>query len=90
MIVFQPSATTKSTTKPSLLPLDDDDDFLSKRTVKKNTKSADNDDIFGDVKTKTQQVNKAKKDWSIMNKSVTDDTGFSYFSFIFLMKIIFL
>jgi hypothetical protein len=26
------------------------------------------------VKTKTQQVNKAKKDWSIMNKSVTDDT----------------
>ncbi|CAF4275738.1 unnamed protein product [Rotaria socialis] len=69
------STTPKTTIKPSVLALDDDDsDFLSKRPIKKGTKRMDNDDIFADVKTKTQQTNKAKKDWSIMNKAAIDDT----------------
>ncbi|CAM4778733.1 unnamed protein product [Rotaria magnacalcarata] len=69
------STTSKTTIKPSAVALDDDDsDFLSKRPIKKGTKPMDKDDIFADVKTKTQQTSKAKKDWSIMNKAVIDDT----------------
>ncbi|CAF2637858.1 unnamed protein product [Rotaria sp. Silwood2] len=70
------STIPKTTTKSAILPLDDDDDddFLSKRPIKKSTKPMDNDDIFADVTIKSQQTNKAKKDWSIMNKTVTDDT----------------
>ncbi len=76
--------TTKSTTKASILPLDDDDDFLSKRPVKKNTKPiVDGDDIFADVKSKGEPVNKAKKDWSIMNK--TDETSQISFLHSFLI-----
>jgi hypothetical protein len=66
------TTTTKSTTKASTLPLDDDDDFLSKRPGKKNSKPVA-DDIFDDVQSKGEPVNKAKKDWAIMNKS--DGTG---------------
>ncbi|CAF0880003.1 unnamed protein product [Adineta ricciae] len=66
------STTPKTTPKTAAsLALDDDDDFLSKRPVKKTPKPLDNDDIFGDIQTKSQPANKAKKDWSIMNK--TDD-----------------
>ncbi|CAF4362896.1 unnamed protein product, partial [Adineta steineri] len=68
------STASKVTTKSSILSLDDDDDFLSKRPIKKNTKPVDNDDIFADVNNKSQSGNKAKKDWSIMNKSGTNDT----------------
>ncbi|CAF3417233.1 unnamed protein product [Rotaria sp. Silwood1] len=70
------STTSKPTTKAAILSLDDDDDddFLSKRPTKKSTKPIDDDDIFADVKIKSQQTNKAKKDWSIMNKTVTDNT----------------
>ncbi len=74
--LFMLFQTPKSTTKASILPLDDenDDDFLSKRPAKKNTKPVvDGDDIFADVKSKGQPVNKAKKDWSILGK--TDGTG---------------
>ncbi|CAF0879465.1 unnamed protein product [Adineta ricciae] len=68
------STTPKTTPKTAAsLPLDDDDDFLSKRPVKKTPKPLDNDDIFGDIQTKSQPANKAKKDWSIMNKKDTDD-----------------
>ncbi len=49
--------------------------FLSRRPIKKTAKPVDNNDIFADVQPKGQPVNKAKKDWSIMNKSATDDTG---------------
>jgi hypothetical protein len=64
------TTTTKPASKTSALPLDDDDDFLSKRPQKKSTKPVvDGDDIFADVKSKGQPENKAKKDWSILNKS---------------------
>ncbi|CAF1272563.1 unnamed protein product [Rotaria sordida] len=75
-ITSKPTTTPSTTTKSNILSLDDDDDndFLSKRPIKKSTKPIDDDDIFADVKIKSQQTNKAKKDWSIMNKTVTDDT----------------
>ena len=70
------AVTAKATARSSILNLDDDDeDFLSKRPVKKTAKPLDNDDIFADVTVKSQQTNKAKKDWSIMKTSATDDTG---------------
>ena len=71
-----PAVTTKATARSSILTLDDDDeDFLSRRPVRKIAKPLDNDDIFADVTVRSPQTNKAKKDWSIMKTSATDDTG---------------
>jgi len=72
----KPTATTNKTTKTSGKSIlstldDDDDDFLSRRPVKKSTKPANKDDIFDDDDfdgtKKGSTVNKAKKDWSILD-----------------------
>ena len=74
----------KATTKPSVLSLDDDDDddsdVLSKRPITKSMNPIDHDDIFADITIKVPKSNKAKKDWSIMDKTVADDGGILLFS----------
>lgn len=63
--------------------MDDDDDFLSRRPVKKGSaaKPAGNDDIFSDMTSKGSSGNKAKKDWSILDKK--DATGKFHKSLLF-------